>query len=805
MRITCVLLAAAAWMAFSPAAWAADALPAFPGAEGYGAAAVGGRGGRVVHVTNLNPSGPGSFLDACEVQTGPRIVVFDVSGVIPGPANRKYHEIHVRDGRITIAGQTSPGGVVFEGLLRVEGTPEKLLEDVIIRHMRFRPDARYAGAPGGPSVNTDALGVNFAQRAIVDHVSVSWGCDELVDMINSREITLQWSTIEESDIQFEGGDEPHNFALIIGYTGGHYTIHHNLFAHHHDRAPAYTKLKQECDFVDNVLYDFATGCSTPMGNLVGNTCLAGPGAVWGFPRIYHPPATIAMPDCSPYKNAKAAVYMRGNWLGWAGGYFDAPAEPSPALTDTPLKTTPLKIHPAQQACDLVLGSAGALPRDAVTSRTVYEVRTGTGSWGRHEPPGGAGAGLDALRKPLPDADGDGMPDAWEKAHGLDPAEPADANNAVPAGATEGDRHKGYTWIECYINSRADELESAARAADARRAGPGPVPASEVFEKPRKPIADLVADIVSQDQKREKTDTRASFHAILNLSRMDPAVAAEAIPLLLEAMPTDDQRKACFVTWAIGAIGGPQAKQAVPALLAVVRKDWEVVNSKWNFNPRGFAVWALGRVGPDAGELAAPELAKALSGRDLWARRPAAWALSRMGAAAAPATDALIAALSAETSGNWNALYDLHIHAVEALAGIGAAAVPALVKALDSKDAAVRRGAAEALGCIGEPARASVGRLIALTADKEPRVQIAAAEAAIRLDPNGQSFTAQSVSLLLYSKDYAVRAAAATALGGLVNPTGAIREVLADTATGDPRPEVCYAAEKSLKAIAPEKP
>jgi pectate lyase len=104
----------------------------------------------------------------------------------------------------------------------------------------------------------------------------------------------------------------------------------------------------------------------------------------------------------------------------------------------------------------VLAQAGCLPRDAVSKRAVQEVRTATGSWGRHDPEGGLMAGLTPGKPPV-DSDSDGMPDAWEAAHGLNPKDPADAGRTVPAGASENDRHKGYTYIEFYINELADRL------------------------------------------------------------------------------------------------------------------------------------------------------------------------------------------------------------------------------------------------------------------------------------------------------------------------------------------------------------
>jgi hypothetical protein len=108
-------------------------------------------------------------------------------------------------------------------------------------------------------------------------------------------------------------------------------------------------------------------------------------------------------------------------------------------------------HGAEQAYELVLQRAGSFPRDVVTRRTIEETRSGTGSWGRHDPPGGLMDGL-ALGEPPLDTDRDGMPDAWERQHELDPGNPADANRTVPDG-----RHQGYTYIESYINELADRI------------------------------------------------------------------------------------------------------------------------------------------------------------------------------------------------------------------------------------------------------------------------------------------------------------------------------------------------------------
>ena len=765
-------------------------LPAFPGAEGYGATAVGGRGGRVIHVTTLNSTGPGSLAEACAAE-GPRIVVFDVAGVIQAPkASKGRRRLYIKHGKITIAGQTAPSkGITLEGALRTAG---KDLEDVVIRFIRLRPDCYAPAYRPVARYNHDCIGINHVDRAIIDHCTFSWGNDECVDIINSKHVTLQWCTVEESDIQWEGGDEPHNFAVILGYTGGWYSMHHNLIAHHHSRAPAFTALKHECDVRNNVTYNFGTSSSIGVGNVVGNYAKDGPGALWAFPRIYYPPATLTLPDISAYK--RGGTFLRGNYRTWAGGYVDVPTKKY-RTAPKPVPVAPVTAHVAEEAYDRVLAHAGCLPRDEVSARTVHEVRTGTGSWGRHDPPGDwrkRAAGGTAPK----DADRDGMPDAWEMAHKLDPTDPKDAAKVVPAGASKGDRHRGYTYVEFYINELADRRIAEAMTRARLRRGPGAPPPTPDLEEPFKPIAELVADVTSQDMKRKQTDTFASFYAIQNLSRMGPA-AKTAVPELVKALDTDDKRKAVFVAWAIGAVG-PHAKDAVPALIRALEKPFAVKNSKWQFNPHGFVAWALGRIGPDA-KAAVPALAKALHGEDLWARRPAAWALAQMGADAGPATDALIKALAYGSGGAWSAVYNAQFHAAEALANVGTPAVPALVTALGAKGAPTRRGAALALGKIGRTATDAVPKLAALVKDKDRLVRIEAATALGRIDPDAG---ARHAVPLLGDEDYGVRHAAAKALGAC-GPAArgaipALTKVLHDE-----RLEVRRAVFEALGRIGPE--
>jgi len=446
-------------------------LPAFPGAEGFGAASTGGRGGKVLKVTNLNTSGPGSMQWACQ-QKGARIVVFDVSGVIDG-------DVTLGDGQITIAGQTAPGaGITINGMLRKpysnwdkpKDDPARLIyHDITVRFLRCRPK-------GPRGSNGDCVQIGDADRLILDHLSVSWGSDENIDLCASRDITVQWCAIEESD-QRRNPDSPpggHNFGMIMGYEGKDATVHHNLFAHQANRTPLCGL--DVLDHRNNVIYDCGIGLSwhpprmnrrhpgEPFrANLVGDYFMDGPTK----PKVADPSTFVAALIHAKY----AKLFAEGNYFDWAGGYgdpwelckkFRGVMDGNPPKAEQAFEAAPVTTQKAADAQKAVLAQAGCLPRDAVSRRTIQEVRTKTGAWGRHDPEGGLMAGL-RPSEALADADGDGMPDAWETARGLDPKDPADATKIVPAGASENDRHKGYTYIEFYVNDVADRLIAAAVA------------------------------------------------------------------------------------------------------------------------------------------------------------------------------------------------------------------------------------------------------------------------------------------------------------------------------------------------------
>jgi pectate lyase len=440
----------------------AGALKAFPGAEGWGAASSGGRGGRIIKVTNLQAAGPGSLAEACAAE-GPRIVVFEVSGVIRG-------DIRITKPYLTIAGQTAPGaGITVEGII---SSYDHGAHDIILRHVRVRR-RRDLGA-GGDCIQLGGRGPSNSgtYNIMLDHLSLSWGNDEVIDLYHAHDVTVQWCTVEESDDQGHGKGN-HHFGLIsAAEDNGAVSVHHNLWAHHGRRVPCLAPYRENAasEFCNNVIYNCRGGytddghgerAKSPV-NLRKNYYRRGPQTEG---RLY------------PYALSPHMTYfVRDNYFeDW--GYQDHPRHWKPAgqpggvprwiqfnnnggEIDAPGPTPAIELVDAQAAYDLVLAKAGCWPRDRMTQRTIEEVRAKTGAWGRNAPLEPSDEWfLEGLTpgKALADTDGDGMPDAWEKLHGLDSNDPADATQLVPTGKSSSDRHQGYSYIEFYINELADHL------------------------------------------------------------------------------------------------------------------------------------------------------------------------------------------------------------------------------------------------------------------------------------------------------------------------------------------------------------
>ncbi len=773
-------------------------LPAFPGAEGFGAVSKGGRGGKVIKVTNLNAKGPGSLQWACK-QRGPRIVVFDVSGVIDGNLNIKH-------GQITIAGQTAPGaGITVHGRARCHGP----MKDVVVRFLRIRPKP-----PRGHGGAGDGVQFGNIEGLIFDHVSAAWGGDETLSATLCGPMTIQWCAVEESCLVSEGGVSPHNYGTLVGYTEKPMTVHHTLYAHHSDRFPQITKGKGIIDIRNNVAYNCSGSCAGV--NVIGCYLKAGPGGAHGR-RSNIAPCVLATSAgvTTSVIGGSMKGYTGGNYSDLSGGYaHGTSARARRGLADKPTPAAPVKTHPAEQAYELVLAHAGCLPRDEILKRTVREVRTGTGSWGAVMPKDGLLSGLIPGKAPA-DGDKDGMPDEWEKAHKLNPGDPSDAIKVVPAGASPGDRHKGYTYIEYYLNECADLLIAGAiaeaRAAEKPPALPKPVEYTpwSTAQPGSKNDTPEVDKYIATLQKG-KTKGVAKWRAARRMCYHHRPTSAKAAKELAALVKHEDIETRRVVSWVIGCMDNPP-KEAIAPLVETMLSDDGVKGGGC------FQAWALARIGAPAGELAVPAFQKV---KDHWAKWPMGYAMSRMGPKAKREAMPFMVSLLGTRSPQvqyWvaKALADLGEQAVPALSGaLGArrgggktyaclalawmgpkakGAAPALVKMLDDKDPAARRRAALALGCIGPETPGVMAGLTKALKDQSWYVRHQAAKSLALVGPKAKG-AAGPLAAALKDGEHMVRGAAAEALGWVGAGGGIKVSELAAVLTGDKHfwPRVCAA-------------
>lgn len=409
-------------------------VPAFPGAWGGGMFATGGRGGRTIVVSNLKDNGPGSFREAIEA-SGPRTVVFRVAGLI-----WLERPLAIRNGDVTIAGQSAPGDGVCVGGHSVDIA----CNNVIIRHMRFRR--------GNIESRDDALG-GSGQNIILDHCSISWGLDENVSLYRGcNNLTIQW-TISSECLDLNA----HAFGGTWG--GNNATFHHNLFANNTGRNPSMSGGGSTAfDFRNNVVFNWRH-----------RTGDGGIGRLNYIANYYRPgPATNA--GQLQYRIVKAEgnvrpgprFYVAGNVVhgnekvtanNWAGG-VQKESENAGNVIDLraaePFPAWPINQQTAREAFEGVLATGGAsLPRrDAVDIRILESVRTGKVTFenGIITVPQDVGGWPEYNSGPVGvDTENDGMPDWWETKYKLNPNDPADAN---------GDLSKtGFTNLEQFLNGR----------------------------------------------------------------------------------------------------------------------------------------------------------------------------------------------------------------------------------------------------------------------------------------------------------------------------------------------------------------
>lgn len=440
-------------------------LLAFPRAEGYGAQALGGRGGAVFFVDTLADSGGGS-LRACIENEGPRTCIFRIGGTIV-----LNSRLRIENPYLTIAGQTAPGGgITLRNSPEHAGSPLYIrADDVIVRYFRARP-----GASPADTANIDAAVVadlNAPVRdVIIDHCSFSWATDEVISAwYDSKDITFQWLVVSECLNCSTHPKGCHSKGALFGASeSGRITLHHTLLAHNNERNPKVSCGSGEpVDVVNNVMYNPGWGIMSGANhkphptriNAVGNMFVFGnntkayrweitthDGGGTGHEIYLEGNIGPHRPDDTFPEEALAYERIDGNDYAQL-----TPDHPFRVMTRHP--TPSVATTTAEQAYDDVLEEAGAnralncdgtwvIRRDTVDERIIEEVRNRTGSWPDHPSDVGGWPDLEA-GTPCPDSDEDGMPTEWENLHSFDSGDPSDRN-----GDRDGD---GYTNLEEYLN------------------------------------------------------------------------------------------------------------------------------------------------------------------------------------------------------------------------------------------------------------------------------------------------------------------------------------------------------------------
>jgi hypothetical protein len=437
---------------------------AFPGAEGYGKYTIGGRGGKVYEVVNLNDSGKGSLREAVEAE-GARTVIFRVSGTIELNSSLK-----IRNPFITIAGQTAPG----DGIC-IKKYPISIdASQVIIRYIRVR-----VGNASGD--DTDAVSSRYNKNIIVDHVSASWSIDETMSIYHCDSITVQWCVISESLFNSNHIKGSHGFGGIWGSNNG--TYHHNLIAHHSSRNPRFASGCGNTDYRNNVLYNW--GYQSCYGgekqqngndkfnfsniNMVANYYKPGPATEPGKVsyRIAYPSTRNGAEDFGKWYISDN--YVEGNSVvsndNWNGGVQSSGGDNflSGLKLPQPWPAMSINQQTAQEAYLSVLEKAGAIlpKRDPIDSRIIDETHGGYATYegasykkiktvsdqskkvGIIDSQNDVGGWPELKSTPAPkDSDHDGMPDDWEKKNSLNPKDITDGNKLG---------NDGYTMLEKYLN------------------------------------------------------------------------------------------------------------------------------------------------------------------------------------------------------------------------------------------------------------------------------------------------------------------------------------------------------------------
>ncbi|MBN2314266.1 MAG: hypothetical protein JXM79_10075 [Sedimentisphaerales bacterium] len=429
---------------------------AFPGAEGFGKYAKGGRGGDVYHVTTLYDDGPGSFRYGIETAEQPRTIVFDVAGTLPLASTIRMEN----KSRLTIAGQTAPGKGVT---IRDHAIVINNCHDIVIRYLRVR----LGDMNKGDSAGEDVMTVDYGDQIVLDHLSLSWGIDGNSDYRGNSNMTLQWLLYAEAlhnSLHPKGG---HAMCTSLRDCQGNTTLHHNIYSTSRNRHPtigggtgskgyAYVVV----DFRNCVNYNWQgpTNFGGMKLNVVNN---------------YYKPGPCSDPQDLPMQmkdgdTTKAKGFMAGNYFEGmlkrfnddnysaviytnSGSYMSTTRERW--LSKEPFELEDFKpcTQNASDAFKTCLRYSGcSLTRDRVDERVIENIVKGKGKLLDSQDEVGGWDRYPEVHRPEGwDRDRDGMPDAWEKMHGLDPEDPNDRN-----GDADGD---GYTNLEEYLNGLVPDM------------------------------------------------------------------------------------------------------------------------------------------------------------------------------------------------------------------------------------------------------------------------------------------------------------------------------------------------------------
>jgi len=416
-------------------------IPVFPGAEGFGTKTPAGRGGKVIEVTTLADSGPGSLREALNTKE-PCTIVFRVGGTI-----EMKEGLFIQNPFVTIAGQTAPG----EGIVIKDHGLSVVTHDVLLQHLRIRPGNSGSGKPE----DNDALcvlgpnqdGADGAYNVVLDHLSLSWSEDEILSTwYGAADITISSCIFSEALNKSRHEKGTHSAGVLIGDGSQRVSLHHNLFAHNDFRNPLISN-SGSVDCVNNLIYNWgglAGECydrNLPVTlNFIGNVYVPGPSTLdesWelncGNPKVPHASKIYVEDNLGPH-----CLDGRNPWS------VALPDTPRSMRADKPFAFPPVTRLKAAEVKEKVLAAAGAFPwqRDAVDKRIVTDVREKKGRI--INSPSEVGGYPKLAQESAPeDADHDGMADAWERRMGFNPADATDGNKDH-----DGD---GYTNLEEYLS------------------------------------------------------------------------------------------------------------------------------------------------------------------------------------------------------------------------------------------------------------------------------------------------------------------------------------------------------------------